>query len=267
MSNQGNSTLQPTAALIVIGNEILSGRTQDQNVAFIAQKLNNLGIILTEVSIIPDIEEIIIQKIQILSKSYSYVFTTGGIGPTHDDITIQSVAKAFHVPLELNQSIAKVLEDECHSRGIPLNEARLKMALVPKGAKLIPNSVTHIPGVSLENVYVFAGIPIIMRAMFEEIIPLLNHGSPIKSQTIQGYAREGDLAAGLTQIQQTYPQVDIGSYPVSSDDVHSVSIVVRGTDEKIIASATKEVIDLMRQYGGEPLLGSVNKNLLQPNKS
>jgi molybdenum cofactor synthesis domain-containing protein len=256
MSDQANSALQPTAALIVIGNEILSGRTQDQNVAFIAQKLNDLGIVLSEVSIIPDIEGKIIQIVQLFSKNYSYVFTTGGIGPTHDDITVESVAKAFHVPLELNKSIVKILEDQCNSVGQTINEARLKMALIPKGAKLIPNSVTHVPGFSLENVYVFAGIPSIMRAMFEEVVPLLKHGSPIKSQTLQCYASEGDLAAGLTQIQQNYPQVDIGSYPVSSNGIHSVSIVVRGTDEISIASAVHEVANLMRQCGGDPILES-----------
>jgi molybdenum cofactor synthesis domain-containing protein len=251
-----NSKPQPTAALIVIGNEILSGGTQDQNVVFIAQKLNDLGIILSEVSIIPDIESQIIKTVQNFSRTYRYVFTTGGIGPTHDDITIQSVAKAFHLPLELNQSIVKSLEKECNSTGYTLNEARLKMALIPKGAKLIPNPVTNVPGFSIENVYVFAGIPIIMRAMFEEVVPLLQRGLPIKSQTIQCFVSESDLAAGLTQIQQNYLHIEIGSYPLQINNRPAVSIVVRGIDETAISAAAQDVASLMRHYGDEPIFES-----------
>lgn len=252
MSAQQNVHLQPNAGLIIIGNEVLSGRTQDQNVAFIAQNLNELGIVLAEVNIIPDVQDKIIETVRAFSKIYTYVFTTGGIGPTHDDITAGCIANAFDVPLELNQKTADLLTARYAASGFKINEAQLKMARIPKGAQLIPNPVTQIPGFFIENVYVFAGVPAIMRAMFEGIAPSLKHGIPIQSKTIHCYLGEGRLAEGLEKIQKDSPKVEIGSYPFWSVGKHGVSIVVRGIDTALIAQAAEDVGKLMRRFGGEP---------------
>ena len=236
-----------TAALCIIGDEILSGRTQDRNVAQIATWLNVQGIRLAEVRIVPDVEERIAEAVNALRERNDYLFTTGGIGPTHDDITAECVAQAFGVPLDLNDDAVERLQRS----GRPLNEARLKMARVPRGAELVDNPVSNAPGFRMENVFVFAGIPSIARAMFASTIPLLAHGAPILSASVDAYLREGDFAAALTQIQERHPAVEIGSYPFNRDGRLGATLVARGTDRAGIAKVVDEIVAAMTALGGE----------------
>lgn len=240
----------PTAAVIIIGNEILSGRTVDQNIPYLAKKLNNLGIKLSEVHIIGDIAEIIINTITQCMQTQTYVFTTGGIGPTHDDITIESVAKVFNRPLTLHPGALAMLEKYYQEDN--LNEARLKMARLPRGAELIANPVSLIPGFYLENVFVMAGVPDIMRAMFDSAIPLLTPGPKIHSETVHCLLGESILASELALIQTQYPDIEIGSYPYFRNKTFGLSLVLRGLDESRLIQAKKAVSDLIKAKGGEP---------------
>lgn len=240
-----------TVALIIIGNEILSGRTQDTNTAWIAEQLNRMGIVLHQVRVVPDIEEEIIAAIHDLKGKTDYVFTTGGIGPTHDDITAESVAKAFGTSLELHPEAFDVLVRHYGSEA-DVTPPRRKMAMIPKGATLINNPVSGAPGFKIENVFVMAGVPRIMQAMFDDIKTQLNQGKPVLSNTIACSLAESAVAESLEKIQRKYPTVSIGSYPHFRGGILGLSLVLRATDDPMLDSATREVIDLISELGGEP---------------
>lgn len=244
-------TRRVTAALVIIGNEILSGRTQDVNLPFLAKRLNELGVQLREVRVVPDVEGRIVEAVNACRPAFDYVFTTGGIGPTHDDITTQAIAKAFGVPLVLDAEAVRRLAE--HYGEAELNEARLRMARVPEGAKLIDNPVSKAPGFCIENVFVFAGVPRIMQAMFENVKHVLTGGAVVKSRAIAAFLLEGEIAAGLARLQQRYPDLEIGSYPFLRHGKLGTSVVLRGTEEERIADAAEELIAFLRHLGGEPV--------------
>ena len=241
-----------TACVLIIGNEILSGRTQDVNLNYLAKGLNEAGVRLREARIIPDIAEVIVETLNEVRAKYDYVFTTGGIGPTHDDITNECVAQAFGVPLILHAEAKRILEDRYRGRGMELNEARLRMAHVPQGATLVLNSVSGAPGFRMENVFVMAGVPQIMQAMFEGVRAELRGGRPVLSRAISCGLAEGQLAKGLGEIQARYPDIDIGSYPWYRRGAYGVSLVLRTPDERRLGFASEEVADLVRSLGGTP---------------
>ncbi len=230
---------QYKAAMIVVGNEILSGRTQDKNINYVANALLVQGVALVEVRIIPDIEGEIIDAIHALREKVDYVFTSGGIGPTHDDITAESVAKAFGVVLEKNAQAYGILLE--HYGKDEFTKARQKMAMIPVGAKLIPNPVSAAPGFVLGNVYVMAGVPRILQAMVDHVVPGLKGGAPILSRTIGSVLPESVLAEGLGKLQSRYDSVNIGSYPRFKNGSTSVNVVLRSTDEAKLEKAAHDV--------------------------
>ncbi len=240
-----------TAAVIIIGNEILSGRTQDQNLCYIGQRLENLGIVLTEARVIPDDERIIVDTVNSLRAKYSYVFTTGGIGPTHDDITSASIAKAFGVRLEQNAGAMSALKSY-YEEGM-INDARIKMACVPEKAVLINNPISGAPGFQLENVFVLPGVPLILKAMFEGIEDRLDNGPPIVTESITTNMREGQIAEALGKIQDNYSEVSIGSYPFFKRGRLGVNLVLRSRDKKRLESAGMEVRVMIIESGGKIL--------------
>jgi len=238
---------EATACVLIIGNEILSGKTQDTNLQFLGFELAKRGIRLAAGRVVRDEPAAIIRHLNEARREFTYVFTTGGIGPTHDDITAECVAQAFGVPLERNDKAVDLLKRS----GRPLNEARLKMARVPRGAVLIDNPVSNAPGFRIENVFVFAGIPSIARAMFASAIPMLAHGAPILSASVDAYLREGDFAEALEQIQQRYATVEIGSYPFNRDGRLGATLVARGTDRALLAKVVDEIAAAITALGGE----------------
>ncbi len=243
---------QLTASIIIIGNEILSGRTQDVNIQFIAQRLVNLGIRLESVTIIPDVHEIIIGTINNLRKKHTYIFTTGGIGPTHDDITSKAVAAAFNLPFEPHSEAYKILLNFYGKKAF--TPARQKMTFMPRGAILIDNTVTSAPAFQVENVYVLAGFPKIMREMFKNLEITLKIGDPIFSNSTHCHIAESIIAQGLEVIQQQHPCLDIGSYPFyESDTNNGTSLVVKGTKKSSIDTAIIKIEQLIIDYGGTPL--------------
>jgi len=244
----------PTACLLVIGNEVLSGRTQDANIKHIATRLGELGIPLREVRIIPDDAGMIIATINEVRARYDHVFTTGGIGPTHDDITSECVAAAFGVPWEPHPEAWARME-RAYKPG-EFNTARQRMATMPRGAMLIDNPISTAPGFTIGNVHVMAGVPVIMRAMFENVVPLLKGGAPIRSEAVH-VARlgEGVLAQGLGDIQARYPELELGSYPFYRASGNGVAVVAKGTDTARIAAAVGEVSHLIIELGGTPVPG------------
>jgi molybdenum cofactor synthesis domain-containing protein len=242
-----------TAAVLIIGNEILSGRTKDVNLGFLAEELTKLGIRLREARVIADVEAEIIAAVNEARAKYDYVFTTGGIGPTHDDITSASVARAFGRALILDPRARAILERHYPPGG--LNEARLRMAHVPEGAELIENPVSSAPGFRMDNVFVMAGVPAVMRAMFDGLKGTLAGGKPVLSQTVGAFLGEGTIAAGLGALQDRYPLLEIGSYPFYRQGRYGASFVLRGTDRAPIAAATEELRALIRQLGAEPIEG------------
>ena len=249
MSQEQNS---PTACVIIIGNEILSGRTQDANLSFIGQRCDELGIRLMESRIIPDDEATIIATVNECRQKFTYVFTTGGIGPTHDDITALSVGHAFGRELERNPEAMEALD-----RYYPpekLTEARLKMADIPTGATLVENPVSGAPGFQLENVFVFAGVPSIMREMFNGITDRLAGGDPVLTGNVTTDLTEGMLAEGLDVLQQRYPDISIGSYPYFRLGKLGVNIVSRGTDKQRLHTLIQELQDLIKNLDGNVIL-------------
>ena len=232
-----------TACLIVIGNEILSGRTQDKNVAWLAKGLNEAGVRLMEVRIIPDIKQVIIDTVNLCRRHFTYVLTTGGIGPTHDDITSDAIAAAFGVTLELNKEAAAILERNYGKEN--LNAARLKMAETPVGASLIANPVSAAPGFIMENVYVMAGVPNIMQAMFDNIKHQFKGGEPVLSRTLSAFVTEGTIADKLTAIQNQFPDVEIGSYPFTRNQRWGTSLVSRSTDASRLDKAHEQVKQML----------------------
>ncbi|MBB2201249.1 competence/damage-inducible protein A [Gluconacetobacter tumulisoli] len=247
--------MNPTACILVIGNEILSGRTQDVNVQYIARRLAELGISLMEVRVIPDIRDTIINTVCDVRARFDHVFTTGGIGPTHDDITAPCIAEAFGVPWTIHPESFRLLE--AHFSPGEFNAARQRMATLPEGAVPIRNPVSVAPGFSIGNVHVMAGVPRIMRAMFEELAPGLKRGTPVTS--ISWYALglyEGTLADGLSNIQSQYGQVDLGSYPFRRPDGRrGVALVSKGLDPDIVRQAAGAVHDLIETLGFTPVEG------------
>ena len=235
------------AALIIIGNEILSGRTKDKNLAYLAEWLNEIGIQLYEVRVIRDDEKEIIDCVNLLRKKFNYVFTTGGIGPTHDDITTESIAKAFDVELETNPEALKILQGY-YKKG-DLNEARLKMTLLPKGAQLVENPVTKAPGFKMDNVFVMAGIPSIMQGMLEGARVFLEIGTKMSSKSIDVFMPESFVATELSQIQDNYLNVEIGSYPFNKDGKFGTSLVMRSADLEALDRCEIEVAEMVKKLG------------------
>ncbi len=243
-----------TAALIIIGNEILSGRTQDANLAYIATALNEVGVRLTEARVIADVEEIIVETVNTLRGKYDYVFTTGGIGPTHDDITAESVAKAFGRKLIRHPEAYHRMVERYEQTGMELNKARLRMANTPEGADLIDNDISVAPGFKVENVYVMAGVPQIAQVMIDSAKETLKGAMPVRSRTLTCSIGEGVVAEGLGVIQGRYPDVDLGSYPYYRKGLGGTSLVMRGTDEVVLDKVADEVAELVRSFGVEPAL-------------
>ncbi len=237
---------QKTAAMIVIGNEILSGRTQDKNINYVANALSEKGVNLREVRIVPDIEVEIIDAARAMSAKYDYVFTSGGIGPTHDDITAACIAKAFDRELETNKEAYAILE--AHYGVDEFTPARQRMTKMPVGAALIPNPVSGAPGFVIENVHVMAGVPRIMQAMMDDVAANIQGGDVVHSLTVACPLMESVIAQGLGDIQDQYTDIDIGSYPQFRDGVLSVNVVLRGTDQdklKIVADEVQSLIDAL----------------------
>jgi len=236
-----------TAAMLIIGNEILSGRTQDANLAYVALGLNEVGIRLKEVRVVSDDEAAIVAAVNALRAAYTYVFTSGGIGPTHDDITSECIAKAFGVKLLRDPRAVERLERQIGVGN--LNEARLRMANIPEGGELIDNPISGAPGFRIGNVHVMAGIPRIMQAMFDGVRHGLKGGKKMLSQSIDLYTGEGNIAAGLTEIQNARLEVEIGSYPFSRKGVFGTVIVCRGTDAAKVTAAIDAVRALTQSLG------------------
>ena len=239
-----------TACIVIIGNEILSGRTQDSNLAYIATGLNEVGVTLREARVIPDIADTIVATINEVRAEFDYVFTTGGIGPTHDDITSECIARAFGVPWTIHPDAHKLFLS--HYKPGELNEARLRMAHTPERATLIANPVSRAPGFRMGNVFVMAGIPRVMQAMFDGVKHQLVGGRPMLSRTVSCHLAEGVIAQGLGEIQSRYADLDIGSYPFYRRGEFGTSLVLRGRDPERLAAAAQEVVELVRRLGGNP---------------
>ncbi len=240
--------MKKTAAILLIGNEILSGRTKDANLSYLGEKLNEQGVRVCEARVSLDIEDEIASAVNALRVKYDYVFTTGGIGPTHDDITSKSVAKAFGRIFQRNEDA--VLELEKYYKPADLNEARLSMADMPENVHLIENPLSGAPGFQIENVFVLAGVPKICQAMFDGIKERLDGGTPMLSKTVWCNLTEGQIADQLLLIQSHYEMLEIGSYPSFKKGDFSVSIVVRGYEEDKIKDASKKVSLLVEELGG-----------------
>ena len=240
-----------TAAALIIGNEVLSGRTADANLNYLAQRLTELGIRLMEARVIPDVMDTIVGAINECRANFDYLFTTGGIGPTHDDITAEAVARAFNVPIERNREVVAILESYIPSTN--LNEARLKMADFPKGSELLFNEVSRAPGFRMGNVYVMAGVPSIMRSMFDGFAGTLAGGDKMISITVAAELPEGAVAGGLSDIQNRHPAVEIGSYPSYNDGKFKTSLVSRATDPVELDATVEDIRALIRANGAEPI--------------
>jgi molybdenum cofactor synthesis domain-containing protein len=231
-----------TAGLLVIGDEILSGRTKDRNIGHIAEYLTGLGIDLSEVRVVPDIEEEIVAALNALRRRYTYVFTTGGIGPTHDDITADAVAKAFSVAIGHDPRAVALMRERFPNA--ELNEARMRMARIPEGAELVANPVSKAPGFWIGNVIVMAGVPQIMHAMLEDVTPRLKTGPKMLSESIAAGMREGDIGTPLAEVARAHKDVMIGSYPFSNDSRPDTNLVVRSRDPQALAAA-KSAVEIM----------------------
>jgi molybdenum cofactor synthesis domain-containing protein len=234
-----------TAAVLVIGDEILSGRTKDKNIGFIAEYLTAIGIDLKEVRVVSDDESAIVAAVNALRDRYTYVFTTGGIGPTHDDITAECVAKAFGVPIDIHPEAVRIISERAAKIGTGMNEARMRMARIPRGASLVENKVSGAPGFRIGNVIVMAGVPAIMQAMLDVVAPTLKTGAKMLSETIRADAREGDVGTELGEIARANPGVSIGSYPFFDDKMGpNTNIVIRAREADKLAAA-KTAVDQM----------------------
>ncbi|HET6620648.1 MAG TPA: molybdopterin-binding protein [Dongiaceae bacterium] len=242
-----------TAAILIIGNEILSGRTKDANLNYLATELTAIGVRLTEARVVADVPEAIIKAVNELRAVYDHVFTTGGIGPTHDDITAECIARAFGVKLIKDPRAVRLLTN--HYGEANLTEARLRMAHVPEGATLIDNPVSTAPGFQIGNVYVLAGVPAICRAMFDGLKGRLRTGDKVLSVTISGHVGEGVIAKGLGELQDRFQMLEIGSYPFFRQGQFGASFVLRGTDAVALKSAAEELRTLIRTLGATPIEG------------
>ena len=231
-----------TAALLVIGDEILSGRTKDKNIGYVAEYLTNIGIDLKEVRVVPDEEPEIVAALNALRARYNYVFTTGGIGPTHDDITADAVAKAFGVPIDYDPRVVEILRARLAQTGGVMNEARMRMARLPAGAELVLNKISAAPGFRIGNVIVMAGIPQVMQAMLEYVTPQLKTGAKMLSETVRADCREGDIGTELGAVAAAHPGVVIGSYPFMDEKrAANAHVVLRSRDPQKLAAAKAAV--------------------------
>jgi molybdopterin-biosynthesis enzyme MoeA-like protein len=256
----------PTACLLIIGNEVLSGRTRDANLQFLATRLGEMGIPLREVRVIPDIEETIVATLNEVRARFTHVFTTGGIGPTHDDITSECVAKAFGVPWVVHEETREIMAADYARRDPPVefNAARLRMATLPRGATPIRCEMTSAPGFTMGNVHVMAGVPRIMQSMFDALAPSLARGKPVTSRTVHAMGvYEGNIAEALEAIQKRFPALDIGSYPFyrgGGQDPRGfagggVALVAKGTDAPDVEAAAAAITEMLRGMGAEPIQG------------
>jgi len=239
-----------TACVLIIGNEILSGRTQDTNLQHIAVTLGQWGIQVREARVVPDVEEIIVDSVNEARNGFDYVFTTGGIGPTHDDITAECIAKAFAVPLVTHPEIARMLE----TRPAPpdVMAARMRMARVPEGASLVDNTTGGPPGFRIDNVYVMAGIPGVMKAMLGSLEGKLKSGPVVRSRSVTAFLGESTIAQALAEIQAKFPDVDLGSYPFFRQERYGTSLVMRGTDEATLDATLDAVKSAIIAAGETP---------------
>ena len=239
-----------TAAVLIIGNELLSGRTQDTNLAYLAKKLNEYGIQIRQARVVPDVEYDIVDAVNALRERYDYVFTTGGIGPTHDDITADCIAAAFGVDLVISPEIAAILE----RRPTPpeIMAARMRMARIPRGGGLIDNPLGP-PGFFIGNVYVMAGIPRVMQQMVDSLAGKLRRGVTVRSRSVTAFLAESQIAQQLSQIQDEFPTIDLGSYPFQREGRYGTTLVMRGTDDAALQATLSAVSRMIVELGGEPL--------------
>ena len=235
---------QPSASMLVIGDELLSGRTHDANMHYLAKELTEIGINLIEARFIRDDPTAIVSNIIELSKRFDYLFTSGGIGPTHDDITTDCVAEAFEKKASIRSDALKILQEYYDGKDIELNEARLRMARIPETAELIDNPISAAPGYVIENVYVMAGVPKIFQSMLKTVIPKLEKGLPTLSLSVKIFKGEGDIALDLEEIVKTFNQLTFGSYPFNEKGVYGTNVVIRGKDKKLIKEAEDKVRSL-----------------------
>ena len=240
-----NKNKKVNAAILIIGNEILSGRTQDTNTSTIALWLNSIGVKVQEVRVIPDIEDTIIETVNVLKKTNDYLFTTGGIGPTHDDITAQSISKAFKINYEIHKEAFKILED--YYKPGEFNEERQKMVWMPKDAKLILNPTSGAPGFNVENVFCLPGVPSILKSMLGELKNRIVGGDPILSHTISLRTVESEIANSLTKVQNDNQDVEIGSYPFFQAGKLGVSIVIRSEDQSKIDNCNSQILKFVNE--------------------
>lgn len=236
----------PTAAMLVIGDEILSGRTRDSNMYYLAGELTKHGIDLAEVRVVGDTPEAITDAVQALSASYDHVFTSGGIGPTHDDITAECIAAAFDTPISIRDDARAILAEHYEKSGTELNAARLRMARIPDGAALIDNPVSAAPGFTIGNVHVMAGVPSVFEAMVAGVLPKLTGGAPLLSQSLRVMRGEGEIAETLAALAADFSDLSIGCYPFQKDGVYGANVVVRGAEGARVDAA---VTRLARELG------------------
>lgn len=234
----------PTAAMLVIGDEILSGRTRDSNTNFLARALTDHGIRLMEARVVADEHDRIKAAVQALSAAYTHVFTSGGIGPTHDDITADAVAACFGVAIDVREDARAILAERYARMGTELNAARLRMARIPDGARLIENPVSGAPGFSLGNVHVMAGVPNIFEAMLASVLPTLTGGPALLSQSLEVNSPEGEIAEAFGALAEAFPDLSMGSYPFHRNGMHGTNLVIRGTDAGRIDAAMLRLVGL-----------------------
>ncbi|MBM3612608.1 MAG: competence/damage-inducible protein A [Alphaproteobacteria bacterium] len=239
----------PRAAMLIIGDEILSGRTREGNLSYLAGELGKIGIVVAEARIVPDDHHAIIAALNALRGSVDHVFTSGGIGPTHDDITADAVAAAFGVAIDVRADARAILQAHCDRRGVELNAARLRMARIPESARLIDNPVSSAPGFTLGNVHVMAGVPSIFQAMVASVLPGLAGGPPLLSQSLEVLRPEGAIAAEFGALAAEYPDLAMGSYPFQRNGVSGTNLVVRGTDGARIDAAMVRLAALFGTLG------------------
>lgn len=244
-----------TACVLLIGDEILSGRTRDSNLSYIARHLGQIGIQVREARVIPDVEATIVSVLNEVRAKYDYVFTTGGIGPTHDDITADCVAKAFGVPIGPHPEAMRILAAHYETSGGEFTPSRQRMARIPEGGSLIFNPVSKAPGFQIGNVFVMAGVPMVMQVMMDSLSPRLKGGAVMLSRTVSGQIGEGTIAERLGNLQMRYSQVSIGSYPYYRGTAYGTSLVVRSTDSEMLGKVAQEAADLIRSFGVEPVEG------------
>ena len=245
-----------TAALVVIGDEILSGRTHDRNIAQVASWLQVQGIRLMEVRVVPDVEDRIAEAVNALRTAHDYLFTTGGIGPTHDDITVDAVARALGVPVVEHPEARRILEEFYATRG-GLNPARLRMARVPKGADLIPNKMSGAPGIRIGNLFMMAGVPAITAQMLDALTGTLQGGAPLLSETVGGWIQESRVAEILREVEAAHPKCQIGSYPFFRDGKTGANFVIRSTDPDELKSCVEALTGALREAGQDVVMGGV----------